>query len=139
MKVTNSNMTMNYKGLFVLLASLLLVLLTSCPVKSSLKTLAGIPVKTENQLPQGKNTFSTHTGNSCSVLSATEVQHVQPVQKSMNDLLPIIVFTAAFLFINAYPAAIKERKHPVYSRSSKISNAIPLFLAYRKLILHFTF
>lgn len=137
MRTTISNISMNYKGLFVIFASLLLVLLTSCPVKSSLKTFAGIPIKTDQQIPQGKFGFSAHPGEQCSVASASEVQIVQTAQKSINDLLPIIVFTAFFLL--SFPTQRKECKHPVYSGSSKISNSIPLFLAYRKLIIHFTY
>lgn len=138
MKITIRNISMNYKGLFVIFASLLLVLLTSCPVKSSLKTLVGIPIKTEHQLPQGKAGFSLHHGQQCSVASASEVQIVQTDQKSINELLPIVVYVASFLILLSFPTQRKESKHPVYSGSSKITNSIPLFLAYRKLILHFT-
>lgn len=139
MKMTISNISMNYKGLFVIFASLLLVLLTSCPVKSSLKTWVGIPINTEQQTPQGKHGFLTNGGEQCSVASASEVQIVHAEHKSINDLLPIIVFTASFLCLLSFSAQKKESKHPVYSGSSKISNSIPLFLAYRKLILHFTY
>jgi len=131
------NIKMNYRrGLFVF-ATILLVSLTSCPIKISIKRLAGIPVKTE-QPTTPKNQHSVNTFEKCNVVSASEMQIVQKSSSNANDLLPVVLFTASFLFLFSFRPVSKENKHPIYSGSSKIRSSVPLFLEYRKLIIHFS-
>lgn len=139
MKGIIPNIEIYYRRIFVIFAVLALVLLSSCPIKSSLKSFAGLPAQTAQNMPQGKQAIALSTGDKCSVTSISEVQIIK--NNSINDaiLLPIIFLASSFLFLFSLCAIKKENKHPTYSRSSKISNSIPLFLAYRKLILHFSY
>lgn len=136
MNRTVSNIKMNYRRGFFAFATILLVLLTSCPVKISIKNLAGIPVKTE-QPTTPKSHHSVNTVEKCNVV-ASEMQIVQKSSLDVNDLLPVILFTASFFFFIGFRTESKENKHPTYSGSSKIRSSIPIFLEYRKLIIHFS-
>ncbi|WP_434376423.1 hypothetical protein [Sphingobacterium spiritivorum] len=132
------NISMHYKRYFFVFAAILLVLLTSCVVKTSIKNLAGIPVKTEQSIPKGSQNFSAHAIEKCSQSDASDKQIVQKKSIDTNNLLPAVIFTAAFLFLFALQPVNKESKHPLYSDSGKIHSSIPIFLEYRKLILHYT-
>ncbi|WP_324756246.1 hypothetical protein [Sphingobacterium thalpophilum] len=116
---------------------MLLVLLTSCAVKTSIKNLAGIPTKTERGVPKGNQNFSTNTLEKCAQFDASDTQIVQKVSFNANDLLPAVIFTAAFFFLFGLHPVSKESKHPLYSGSGKIRSSIPIFLEYRKLIIHY--
>lgn len=128
---------MNCKRYFFVIAAILLVLLTSCPVKIAIKNMAGIPVKTEQAPTKGGTNFSATTFEKC---SPTEITHSQSNQNNLSspDLLPVAIFTAAFLFLFGIRYITKGNKHPLYSSSGKIRNAIPLFLEYRKLIIQYS-
>ena len=133
---TIPNILANCKRYFLVFAAMLLVLLTSCAVKTSIKNLAGIPTKTERGVPKGNQNFSTNTLEKCAQFDVSDTQIVQKVSLNANDLLPAVIFTAAFLFLFGLRPVSKESKHPLYSRSGKIRSSIPLFLEYRKLIIH---
>ena len=124
------------RGIFVL-AVTLLVLLSSCVVKASIKTLAGLPVNSEQGIPKGARNFSMNSAETCVLLDGSdEIIVQQQSSHHANDLLPVVIFTAAFLFIVGFHAVSKEKKHPFYSGSGKIRSSIPIFLEYRKLIIH---
>ncbi|TYP91311.1 hypothetical protein BC792_12019 [Sphingobacterium allocomposti] len=125
------------KRSFLVFAAMLLVLLSSCAIKTSIKNLAGIPSKTERGVPKGNKNFSTHTIEKCAQFDASDTQIVQKVSFSANDLLPAVIFAAAFLFLFGLRPVSKESKHPLYSGSGKIRSSIPIFLEYRKLIIHY--
>jgi hypothetical protein len=113
------------------------VLFSSCTVKASVKTLVGIPIKTEQSLPKANRSFSTSSVEKCAQIETADRLSVQKLSTD-NQILPIILFTATFLFLFSFRSLTKESKHPVYSGSSKIRSSIPLFLEYRKLIVHFS-
>ncbi|UQA74093.1 hypothetical protein K2F45_20080 [Sphingobacterium siyangense] len=138
MNRTILNISANCKRYFFVFSVMLLVLLTSCAIKGSIKTLAGIPANTERGLPKGNQNFSVNTGDKCAEFDIADTQIVQKISFKANDLLPVVLFTATFLFLFGFRPVSKENKHPLYSCSGKIRNAIPLFLEYRKLIIHFS-
>lgn len=135
---TTSNIANNCRQHFLVFATILLVLLTSCVVKGSIKSLAGIPLTTERSIPKGNQHFSSNSTEKCAEYEVSSSQIVQKSSISTNNLMPVVIFTTAFLFLFGLQPVSKENKHPVYSGSSKIRSAVPLFLEYRKLILHFS-
>lgn len=137
MMETFLKITKRYSMLLGIYGMLLLVFLTSCPIKSSVKNLLGIPTTTEQSTSRGSQVFAVSISEKCAVAATSEAHILQNNAINMNDLLPLLFFATAFLFMYRLFPLPKESKHPVYNRSAKISNSIPLFLAYRKLILHF--
>lgn len=137
MNRTIPNILFNCKRYFLVFAAMFLVLLTSCAVKTSIKNLAGIPTKTEQGVPKGSHNFSTNTIEKCAQFDALDTQIVQKNSSTANDVLPTVIFTASFPFLFGFRPVSKESKHPLYSGSGKIRSSIPIFLEYRKLIIHY--
>ena len=131
------NITANVKRYFFVFATMLLVLLSSCSVKNSIKTLAGIPANTEQSLPKGNQNLSVNASDKCAQFEIADTQIVQKIFSNTNDLLPVVLFTAALFFLFGFRPVNKEHNHPLYRGSAKIRNSIPLFLEYRKLLIHF--
>lgn len=135
MKAHVQNIAFGYRGSVMIFAALILVLLTSCPIKSSIKTIAGLPVNTEQRSSAANHGLLTSNVQQCILESAVETQAMP--QGMLHNILPEALVVSILLFVTNYSLFSKETKHPVYSGSAKVSNSIPLFLAYRKLILHF--
>lgn len=125
------------KRSFLVFATVILVLLTSCAVKGSIKSIAGIPIGTERSIPKSNHQFSSSSIEQCAEFEIADAPIVQKKSFNANDLLPVVLFTTTFLFLLGLRPVIKENKHPIYSGSSKIRSTVPIFLEYRKLILHF--
>lgn len=138
MNRTILNISVGCKRYFFVLAAMLLVLLTSCAVKGSIKTLAGIPAKTERGLPTGNQNFSLNSIDKCAGFLVADTQIVQTISFNTNDLLPAVLFTATLFFLFRLSSVVKEHAHPLYGGSAKIRSSIPLFLEYRKLLLYFS-
>ena len=132
------NITNNFQRYLFVFVTVFLVLFSSCAVKASVKKLAGIPTKTEQGLPKANHNLPVSSVERCTVITASDMQVVQKSSVNANDLLPAVLFTASFLFLFGFQSVTKESKHPVYSGSSKIRSSIPIFLEYRKLIIHFS-
>lgn len=137
MSKTIPNIANNFQRYLFVVATVFLVLFSSCAVKASVKTLAGIPTKTEQGLPKANHNVPVSSVERCTVVMASDMQVVQKSSSNTNDLLPVVLFTASFLFLLGLRPVSKENKHPLYSGSSKIRSSIPIFLEYRKLIIHF--
>jgi len=131
------NTSMNYQRYLFVFAATLLVLLTSCTVKSSIRTLAGFPAKPAHSLPKGHKNLSVNSLEKCVSFEAADAQNVQKISNA-NDLLPVVLLTAALFFLFSFRTVSQEHIHPLYSGSTKIRNSIPLFLEYRKLLIHFS-
>jgi len=115
---------------------MLLVLLTSCVVKTSIKNFAGIPTKTERGVPKGSHSFSTNSVEKCTQFNVSSTLIVQKPSFNAKGLFPAIIFTTAFLF--GFRTLSKANKHPLYSGSGKIPSAVPIFLEYRKIIIYYS-
>jgi len=137
MNRTIPNILTNCKRYFLVFATFLLVLLTSCSIKSSIKIFAGLPTQTESGFPKTHQSFPTSSLEKCSKIETADNQIVQNFNFKANDFLPVLLFTASFLFLIGFCPLNKENKHPLYSGSNKIRSSIPIFLEYRKLIIHF--
>lgn len=138
MSKTIPNIANNFQRYLFVFATVFLVLFSSCAVKASVKTLAGIPTKTEGGLPKANHNVPVSSVERCTVVTASDMQVVPKSSSYANDLLPVVLFTASFLFLFSFRSVSKESKHPIYSGSSKIRSSIPIFLEYRKLIIHFS-
>jgi len=132
------NILLNCKRHLLVSAIMLLVLLSSCAVKTSIKSLVGFPAKTEQSIPKGNPNFSASTFQKCAQLMDVDTTSIQKNAFKISDLLPAVIYVAAFLFLTGFIAVKKENRHPLYDSSGKIQSTVPLFLAYRKLILHFS-
>lgn len=136
MNRTILNMSTNFKRYFLVCAAILLVLLTSCPVKLSIKNWAGIPIKTESGVSKGRQSVSTSLLEKCPQYNIEDNQIIHKHSIDSNDLIPAFILSLAFLFYFGFRVNTKEIKHPLYSGSNRIRSTIPLFLEYRKLIIH---
>lgn len=131
-KKLNTNNTMkSIFGMFFVLC----ILISSCSVKYGIKNLLNIETstKTHSLVPKEKFTSSsTSSVSQCKFCKENEITAKSDPSFSVSDLQELAIFTlilfaGAFLFVNI-------QKHPAYN-SSKIGNAIPIFLQYRKLII----
>lgn len=138
MNRTVSNSTTFFLRHVFVFATMLLMLLASCSVKASIKTLAGIPTQTGQNIPKGNQSFSVNTIDKCAEFETSDHLIVQKVSFKANDLLPVVLFTAALFFLFSFRTVSQAHIHPLYSGSTKIRSSIPLFLEYRKLLLHFS-
>lgn len=116
-------------------AAVLLVLLTSCAVKGSIKSLTGIPAQTEHRIGKNDQSVPQSSLEQCGEIELLDKIIVQKDSFSANDLLPAVIFTTTFLF--TFRSVSKEHKHPLYSGSEKIRSSVPIFLEYQKLIIYF--
>lgn len=126
------NIIKNYNRYLAVCAMVVFVLLTSCPVKSSIKGLAGIPVNTEQQASKKNNPLSGQEMEKCADSQTTETSIIQPFSHA-SDLLPAVLFAVTFIFLFGYTFS-KAQTHPRYS-NLKIPGSLPIFLQYRRLII----
>src|SRR5690349_528963 len=87
-----------------------LVLLTSCPVKSSIKSLAGIPANTEQGLVKKNDVVGSER---CVVGETADTKISQTSSFQTNDWLPIAILAVTFLFLPGYTWR-NEQSHPLY-------------------------
>lgn len=127
--------TENYRRYFAVLVALIFVLLTSCPIKSSLKNLAGIPVNTEQRSSAKKNNPLLGNGMElCAQSDLTDAKISPTVSSNTNDLLPTVLLITAlfFLFCGYFP---DNEPSKVGYHTLKISHTLPIFLRHRQLII----
>lgn len=127
----------NNKWYLLAISGVILVLLSSCVIKNSIETFLNLPVETEQTYPKGGHSFIVNSNEECAAIDFLDNQIVQNIYSSTDDLLPAVIFTT-FLFLIVFHPIKKEGKHPLYKDSGKIRNNIPIFLEYRKLIIHHT-
>lgn len=126
-------LTRSFPQLMMLMAVMLFVLLTSCPIKSSIKSLAGFPVNTE----QGAAKKNSHTFRAlveqCSVFENSLTQQAGKLSPDAKQMMPIMLFAVSFLFL----LAITDRtaKSHYSDGDFPTSGRIPIFLKYRKLLI----
>src|SRR5690606_38490056 len=136
MKRTILNISTSFKQYFFVLTAILFVLLSSCAIKSSIKELTGISANTEQGVPQNSRNLFTNSVEKCPSFDISDSQVVQNIAFESDDLLPLISFKTAFLFLFDFPSLESERIHPLYNGSRKIQSSIPILLEYQKLITH---
>src|SRR5690606_39043497 len=107
-------------------------LFTSCSVKSSIKSLTGIPINTEKGLVKKSNAFGSGS-EKCIIGETIDTKIAQTAPFRPNNLLPISILAATSLFLLGYALA-KAQTHPLYG-NLKISGTLPLFLQHQKFII----
>lgn len=112
---------------------LVLVLVGSCPIKASIKSLIGIPVNTEQSAPKSTHAFQVSGTDKCAAVQTNEVKIFQTNSSSASGLLPVAFFIFAFICALGFPLT-KEQLHPSYG-NLKIPAALPVFLQHRRLII----
>src|SRR5690554_3813836 len=135
MNRTLPNIRKNHlRQLFIFVAAVL-VILTSCSVRSSIKGLVGVPVNTEKGIAKSNHNFFGNASETCVIGETTDVQISQTASFNANSLLPAVLFAVAFLFLGGFRPCKKQTQHPLYG-NLKIPGTLPLFLLYRKLIVY---
>ncbi|MFZ6023618.1 MAG: hypothetical protein ACOYVG_04090 [Bacteroidota bacterium] len=134
--ITGNTVNFSWRHMFVIAATFV-VLLTSCAIKNGLKTLLGFPANTEQRLANGKHNFIVNGLQNCGKITINDTQLTNPIVTRTNDFFPVVILAAAFLFLFSFRPVSNESKHPLYSSSGKIRSSIPIFLEYRKLIIHY--
>lgn len=136
MNRTSPDITKNHLRQLFAFAAAILIVLMSCSVKSGIKSLAGIPVNTEQGLAKNKHGFIGAGSETCLNGETTDTKISQTASFNTITLLPAVILTAAFLFLFGYTPR-KEKLHPLYG-NLKIPGTLPLFLLYRKLLVYYS-
>ena len=136
MNRTSPDITKNHLRQLFAFAAAILIILTSCSVKSSIKSMAGIPVNTEQGLAKNNHGFIGAGSETCLNGETTDTKISQTASFNTITLLPAVILTAAFLFLFGYTPR-KEKLHPLYG-NLKIPSTLPLFLLYRKLLVYYS-
>lgn len=110
--------------------------LFTCPIKSSIKDLVGIPVNTEQGFAKKSNPIFANGIDQCTSAEIADAKISQTPSFAANDLLPAIIFAVTFLFLLGFMPR-KEQSHPLYG-GQRIPKTLPLFLLYQKLIVYHT-
>lgn len=122
-------------------AAIFLVLISSCSIKGGIKNLLHT-TSAETSVAFGSNTvkgaysLANVSMDNCSIYEDLDAKIVKSQHLDLQDLLPVLLFSAAlfgllFLFYN-----FKEQNHPKYSDTRKRGYRIPLFLQYQKIIIY---
>lgn len=136
MNRTSPDITKNHLRQLFAFAAAILIILTSCSVKSSIKSMAGIPVNTEQGLAKNNHGFIGAGSETCLNGETTDTKISQTASFNTITLFPAVILTAAFLFLFGYTPR-KEKLHPLYG-NLKIPGTLPLFLLYRKLLVYYS-
>lgn len=124
-----SNILSSYGRYVTVLVMFILVLLTSCPIKNGIKSLAGLPVNTEQgRIADRAVPFDTGFER-CSESVDSGNSRLSFIQESL--LLPDDVL----ILRSSYPFSIQEHLQLSASRNGrqKIVHTLPIFLQYRTL------
>lgn len=121
-----------YSQRYFFVFAVIILILFSCPVKSSIKTLAGIPTNTERNLNLSNNTIYSSL-EKCENSETANSKVSQEISFKTISLLPAGLLTANFAFL-LESIQIKPLSHPLYKRL-KIAGTLPIFLQYQKLII----
>jgi len=127
------NIQKNYRRSLFAFVAMVFVLIASCSVKSSIKSLVGIPLNSQQGVTKTNHSFFSNGSEKCVNGETTDTEILQSASSQTNSLLPALILTAAFLFLLGY-TFLKEQSHPLYG-TLKIPGTLPIFLQYRKLII----
>ncbi|MGO3654767.1 MAG: hypothetical protein ACTJFN_10410 [Sphingobacterium sp.] len=133
MNKIQSSIAEKCRGNCFALAMMVFVMLTSCPVKSTIKNLLGIPVNTEQATANAKQGLQNSNIERCSDAQLKEATLVYTDASHASSLIPVIFLSVIFLFLSPIPRQ-EEQTHPLYG-NLKIPASLPIFLQYRSLII----
>lgn len=122
-------------------AAVFLVLISSCSIKGGIKNLLHT-TSVETSLASGVNSGKSGytSGNismeNCSKYQELDTKIVKSQQLDLQDLLPVLLFSAALFSLLFLFYDFKEQNHPRYGDTRKRGYHIPLFLQYQKIIIY---
>lgn len=128
-----TRMTKGLLGRLLLFTMMSFVVLTTCPIKNSIKVLAGIPITTEQGSTKRNQPIVRQLVEPCSVSEQATSISAHQATAEVNGLMPIVLFTMAFLFLFGTTDRTGEG-HPQYG-NLKIQGTLPIFLQFRKLLI----
>lgn len=115
------------------LAAVLLLLLSSCPIKTGIRSLAGIPVQTGHHSSKGNYVFLGSSLERCINVETVDTKVVEAGFTFQCDARHDDIFAAVSSFI--FDASTGDQPpHPLYG-SVKPGSTVPIFLQCRKLII----
>lgn len=124
-------------GFFLQLATLMLlslfVLLSSCPLRSSLKSLAGIPVSSKQSSSKVDQALVQLPLTQCISVDMSTIQQTVKVTATSKQLNPAMLLMTGLFFFSAVLFQL-NRSLQTY-QSEKYFNSLPIFLRYRKLLI----
>ena len=126
--------TKNHLRQLLVFAAAVLIVLTPCSVKSSIKSLTGIPVNTEQGLSKHHHSFLGTASGTC---VSVQMRDTKISQKASFDAIALLLtaISTSFIFLAA-PRLPEEPSHPLYA-NLKIPGKLPLFLLYQKLMVNY--
>lgn len=111
------------------------ILISSCAVKYGIKNLLNVSPTSKSQsyssVPKDRFTATTSISQ-CNFCKEKEMTSKSDTQFAISDFQELAAFTF-ILFAGAF-LSVNIPKNPFYG-SSKIGNAVPIFIQYRKLII----
>lgn len=127
-----------YQKYAVATLAILCVLLSSCAIKSNLKSFLGVATQTEHvNLSKGSQLIDKNTTEDCQLL---ESNVSFTIQAAGIDLTPLMLELFPFLGTSLLLIGLHHRLHdfikPQYNSTQRIKQNIPLFLVYKRLIIH---
>lgn len=128
------NMSTPFWRNFFAITCILLICLTSCAVKGSIKSMVGIPVKAEQNTAKSSHTFLDNGSVQCQTLQNADIEIIKSLSANELQILPFVLFSAISLFMLVLATNNKAQAHPSYN-NVKIPGNLPIFLQYRKLII----
>ncbi len=116
------------------IAAILLVLLSSCPIKFSIRSFAGIPAKAEQASNKKINLFSANSNEVCNGFATNETAILQADLSSMTKgLLSVTLFTTIITFL--FALTLSKAKAYLRFADTEIQSNFPIYLQYRKLLI----
>lgn len=130
---TKLNMAKNYRQYLFVFVAMILVLISSCSVKTGIKSLAGVPISTEQNSTKKGNVVFGAIVEQCINSETANKEISQSISLDTSDSFPDALLLAAFIFIYGFELHTQQI-HPLYS-TVKISGSLPIFLQNQKLII----
>jgi len=120
----------NHQRHLAVFFAFIVVMLTSCAFKGSIKSLAGIPLSTEQG--HSKKTVIGSDTETCVYGEVTDAK-ISTYSSNTNDLLPVALVETALFFLFGYGALASAPSHAGYA-TRKTPGSLPIFIQYRQLI-----
>ena len=123
----------NSKQYFFVLATVFLVLLSSCAVKGGIKSFMLFPDSIQNTTTKSMQFMLTTGIEKCQVIENAITTSTQELVGSHANFLPLLLLSVALVILSGV-AFNHNPSHPRYG-TLKISGSLPIFLQYQKLII----
>lgn len=123
----------NWRGTRLVFFAMVLLLLGSCPAKSGIKLLTGIPVNTAQGVTKGNYSFSGKGLENCVHGDVADMEMAVSASSQTKSRVPAVLPAAILLL--AAPYIHRHAIRPALYRNLKIPAPLPIFLQYRKLVI----